>query len=329
MDDWTRTKNALTDPVVACTRLGLLKGSRRIRSGLNVHCPGGHSSGNTPSLSVWLGADGTIQCNCHACEIQGSLIDLVAACYHVPPRSRDALVAAASIAGIELTTPGKPPPPPIKRTTPTVQQETRTYMPDADLHWSRFSRVDQDEACMDYLTSRGLSPLYAAQNDLLRRFRPDPSIRWDWVRNDASEAVRWQESGHLLAARVYDARGTAKGIRGWRVTDYPARKRTPASGYLTAGLVLADEKALRVLRGGRSPVRLVITEGEPDFVTACQRWGYATLGIYSGSWTQEIADRIPAGSTVVIATDPDDAGEKYATSITETFGSRCQIRRLK
>jgi hypothetical protein len=59
--------------------------------------------------------------------------------------------------------------------------------------------------------------------------------------------------------------------------------------------------------------RVVITEGEPDFLTWATRGeiprNLAVLGVGgAGQWTEAFADRIPDDSSVIIRTDPDDTG---------------------
>jgi DNA primase len=46
---------------------------------------------------------------------------------------------------------------------------------------------------------------------------------------------------------------------------------------------------------------------------------WCVLGIVSGSWTDELAQRVPAGTRVLIRTDADAAGDKYARRIAETL----------
>jgi ABC-type ATPase involved in cell division len=50
--------------------------------------------------------------------------------------------------------------------------------------------------------------------------------------------------------------------------------------------------------------------------------------VISGSWNQAIADRIPDGSTVVIATHDDDAGDRYENKIIETLTGRVTLLRI-
>jgi hypothetical protein len=105
---------------------------------------------------------------------------------------------------------------------------------------------------------------------------------------------------------------------------------------------MADALALEVLRTGArpewiaEPLRVVIAEGEPDFLTWATMHAlksptpaYAVLGVIAGSWGDAIAARIPNGSRVIIRTDHDEAGEKYATDIIRTLARRCTVLRSK
>jgi hypothetical protein len=76
--------------------------------------------------------------------------------------------------------------------------------------------------------------------------------------------------------------------------------------------------------------QVVICEGEPDFLT----WAthepiprtVAVLGIGgAGQWSDEIADRIPDDSTVVLRTHRDDAGDAYALEIAASLRGRCNV----
>jgi hypothetical protein len=107
-------------------------------------------------------------------------------------------------------------------------------------------------------------------------------------------------------------------------------------------LVMADALALDVLRSGarpdwlEPPLRIVIAEGEPDWLTWSIRRAfgsptpaYGVLGIVVGSWSEELAARIPDGSRVTIRTDHDEPGEKYAVEIASTLAHRCKVLRSK
>jgi len=49
----------------------------------------------------------------------------------------------------------------------------------------------------------------------------------------------------------------------------------------------------------------------------------------SGSWSAAIAARIPNGSHVVIATDNDAAGDKYAEIIAASLSGRVYLERRR
>jgi hypothetical protein len=142
----------------------------------------------------------------------------------------------------------------------------------------------------------------------------------------------WQQTGHLLIVPVYDHAGRMRLVRGWRWQDDDSPKRLAAWGLSVKGLVMAAGRGLEMLRGELpewyvSP-EVVIEEGEPDTLAATVRWpDRCVLGIAPGCWCQELAGRIPGGSSVVIRTDPDEAGNRYAEQIGETLKGRCRIER--
>lgn len=144
---------------------------------------------------------------------------------------------------------------------------------------------------------------------------------------------RWSDTGHRLILPLVDAHGITRSVIARLTNSSPNQPKSVApTGFSRRGLVLANELGREVLTTGTrpatrpDPLRVVITEGEIDFLTAaCEEpedTGPMVLGIASGSWTTEIAARIPNSSRVTIATDNDDAGEKYAAKIVETFEGR-------
>jgi hypothetical protein len=76
-----------------------------------------------------------------------------------------------------------------------------------------------------------------------------------------------------------------------------------------------------------------VAEGEPDFLTWATRFSDAdeaapaVLGVVSGSWTTCIADRMPDGARMIVRTDHDEPGEKYAHTIQMTLRGRCTVLR--
>lgn len=203
--------------------------------------------------------------------------------------------------------------------------------------WDLSRPVTHDDEVASWLIARGLDPVAVELWDLCRALPRDAQLpRWAWTR----EGGTWGHSGHRLLVRARNAAGTCIALRARavRVGAKPAKSLAP-SGAKAAGLVLACPLAVQVL-AGRAPSwwvspSFVIAEGEPDFLTwaarqsdTCEQ-GPAVLGVESGSWTQEIADRIPDGARVVIRTHADKAGEDYAQRIGLTLAGRCEVLRLR
>src|SRR5262249_38341057 len=80
-------------------------------------------------------------------------------------------------------------------------------------------------------------------------------------------------------------------------------------------------------------VGLVVVEGEPDWWTWATRWGEAhdlapaVLGLVSGSWTEEIAARVPDGTSVVVRTHADRPGGGYAERVVRSPEGRGNVLR--
>ena len=80
---------------------------------------------------------------------------------------------------------------------------------------------------------------------------------------------------------------------------------------------------------------VVIAEGEMDHLVwsihaeRCCDAPIAVFGVSAGSWSQDIANRIPARTPVVVRTHHDASGDKYANTIFETLPTRCDVRRSR
>jgi hypothetical protein len=103
-------------------------------------------------------------------------------------------------------------------------------------------------------------------------------------------------------------------------------KAVSSKGYEVLGLVMANAAARVLLRGQRH-VRLRIVQGVPDFLTAAAL-AQPVLGIVAGSWTAELAARVPEGTPVEIATHADAAGERYAAAIRGSLPQTCVVTEL-
>lgn len=89
-------------------------------------------------------------------------------------------------------------------------------------------------------------------------------------------------------------------------------------GYTARGLCMVNAAARTAMRI-KSPHRtFIVREGERDFLLDASR-GHAVIGIRSGSWSTEWAAALPPAAHLEIATDHDEAGEKYARHIVRTL----------
>lgn len=208
--------------------------------------------------------------------------------------------------------------------------------------------VVADREAYAALEQRGLSPEAVTDLDLARVIAPGAQLpRWARYRGrhraeSHPQGLPWPELGYRLVLPVYDAKGAMRSVRAWRVG--PAKheddpKRLPPALCRADGLLLANAEARAMLERGHDPgakhelARLIVCEGEPDFLTIATRYHDAleahpaVLGLVSGSWTAEVASRVPCGS-VVVATHHDEAGDRYARLVLESLKARCQVRRV-
>jgi hypothetical protein len=328
---------ALTDAKALCERLGLLAGHgtwQRQAGGVIVRCPW-HDERH-PSCSVRRASDGTIACKCHSCGATGDALSLVAAVRGLSMRSqfRDVLAEAAEVAGLyavvdELrrgTAPVERPMP-----TPPPPAPERDYPPQAavDAIWGAcVSPADVPEVAA-HMAARGLDPELLWAHSLVGALASDAGLPG---LGGAYKGLSWWGTGHRAIVPMRDVLGRIRSLRAWRVTDGDSPKRLPPGGYRATGLVMADDLAQAMLAGTWAPTRVLIVEGEPDWcVWATRKLSVPTaiLGIVSGSWNRDFAARVPTGATVVIRTDLDDAGERYAKEIAATLHGRCFVKRAK
>lgn len=164
----------------------------------------------------------------------------------------------------------------------------------------------------------------------------------------------WTESGHRLLVGLYDARGELVSVQARSIlADVPKGEKagnpapvldeaaTRAAGaevwtrFQLGGAVMADARGLALLRGSFPiPREVWIAEGVPDFLTLGVRWpdaatAPAVLGIVEGAWRPELAARIPQGARVVVVTDHDANGDRYAQGIAATLAGRRVARHVQ
>lgn len=333
-DHIDEVRRYLTDPDRLCRSLGLTKGSVKAAGGLKVLCPS-HSE-RTPSCSVTTGPDGTVRVKCFGCDLAGDGFVLVAAVLGLDYRRdfTEVLASTAELVGLQdgadeirygrPAAEGRPLPEP-----PTAQPE-KVYPPKVQVLvlWNDAGFTNEDPEASRVLVERMIDPDVVTVRDLARVIRVDQVLpRWARYRGGAEESNSWLDTGHRLLLPVYDSEGIQQSVRAWRIRSGDTPKRLPPSGHKANGLVLANHLAVGILQGNREPQRIIISEGESDYLTWAARASVAVIGIYSGSWSAELAKRIPLGSDVIVRTDLDEAGERYAKQIISTLMGRCELRR--
>lgn len=324
----------IADPRALCEALGLADGAQRQGGGLLVRCPA-HAD-RTPSCSVRRGADGTVAVRCFGCDFSGDALGLIAAVAGLEIR-RDfpAVVArAAELSGVVDGGRWVPPPRP---TTPP--EPPREYPPTGELAalWDACRPVTDDAEVAAWLRSRALDPADLEARDLARALSLGAQLP-RWARGAGQ---RWTEGGYRVLVPLFDEKGTMRSLRARRVTPGDPKNLTPL-GCKTGALVLADAPGRLLLSTGARPAwwaagttfRVLIVEGEPDFLTWAARFSEAdeiapsVLGIPgSGGWSEVIAGRIPDGTRVIVRTDADPSGDKYAAAIADMLAERCDVVR--
>ncbi len=213
-------------------------------------------------------------------------------------------------------------------TSPWVEEEPPAYLDPEELSalWGRLPRVGDVPAAVAYLEGRRIPANRVEDLDLARVLTDDEDDLPAWVTGSWARWTEQNQGAPLLVVPLVDPLGVPRGMLA-RTTapDAVNGKSRAVTGYQRRGLVMACPFARNLLANGRpswwskaSPLRVVVTEGETDFLTLATWWtgadehAPATLGVFGGSWSPELADRIPEGARVVCRTDDDEAGCKYA-----------------
>jgi hypothetical protein len=335
-DDAVRDiKRTLSNPIDVCERLGLLAGPgsfQRQGGGVIIRCPV-HDDRN-PSCSVQI-RGAVILWKCHSCQASGDVLTLIAAIHGLTMSGddfRQTLILGAELGSMHALVSDLESGERRERPAPVVRPELppepeREYPPreEVDAMWS--SGTPFGEAEIAWATSRGLDP--AQIGEMTRALPAEGALpRWASFRGKS-----WRETGHRVIVPVFDAAGDMRSVRAIRVVDGESPKRLPPGGHKAAGLVMACDVGLGMLRGTFAPPRVIVVEGEPDFLTAAtlpMPEVSARIGITSGSWTPDFAARVPLTAKVYVGTHDDPAGEKYAMAIAATLPSHTLLRwRLK
>jgi hypothetical protein len=276
-----------------------------------------------------------VRFKCFGCDASGDALSLIGQARGINPRVefKALLIEAAQIAGLlslaaELES-GKA----SERrefVAPTMPKEPERSYPNASELAGLLGAcrpVTKDPEISAHLEQRGIDPELVADESLAMALPVKASCpRWAGYQGSP-----WTETGHRLVLPVVGPSGGILSVRAWRVSEGDSPKRLPPGGCKASGLVLACPMTLAWLRGTWLPSRILIAEGEPDFLAAAlwrTRLPYARLGIVSGSWTAEFSQKCCAGLDVYLWSDKDAAGDRYASEVDRSVRARgCAVHR--
>ena len=333
-----RLAHPLNEPRALCAALGLgvERGDWSAQTnGLTVRCP----RHNGLSCSVTLGRDSTVRVRCFGCDFTGDALSLIAEVHGLHRNFRELIRVAGELTGHHGFAPergfARPKTLPVRR--PIAVQPERDYPPASELNdlLQLAGHVSDDAQAQNLLQTRGLNPEWIDDFHLARVLPANCALpRWARFKGRP-----WNETGHRLVLPVVDATGAVRSVRAWRIGESDAPKRLPPCGYRASGLVLACGSAQAMLagvvEGFPQPLRIVVTEGEPNFLTWATRFSDAdedaplVIGIFAGAWSSDFAARIPAGASVTIRTDHDLAGDRYADQVARGLSSHCTVLRSR
>lgn len=183
-----------------------------------------------------------------------------------------------------------------------------------------------------YLERRAIDPERIARADVARVMT---------TARDAPERLQGFKGAvglPCIVVALLDLDGTAVGMIGRSIRPDPPRTKSVSARGPRAGLPMLSPMAELAITGApladlgiRSfrDLTLIVSEGEVDFMTWVAREPDAcgTIGIVSGSWTEDLAGCIPSTCTVVVRTDPDPAGDRLAAAVHASLFDRCTVLR--
>jgi len=349
MAEWVERMRTVTVQAVAA-ELGVEATVRSNR--WSAPCPAcnaakRHTKSRDKRGAVGVRSDGS-GWRCFQCDEAGDALDFVA--WHVGggrfrelPEHRKLEVrgwcsAWLGLGGPSHVAPLRPSTPPLPAAEP---EPPPNYPPAGEVAalWAACVRVDAHADVSRWLYDRRIVAADVADRDLARALPPDVHPR------DLPAWARWWLPDHELVVQLVDAHGVVRSAVGRSLRPNPELKTAPpfvhgAPTFQKGGLVFACGLARQVLARGQPPewwpsdvqLQLYVTEGEKKWCmrsTVCgdsDEYAPAAIGVGSGSWTEEMAARIPDGSVVYVTTDHNEAGANYATKIVRSLCNRSAIQ---
>lgn len=235
--------------------------------------------------------------------------------------------------------------------SPAWENADTIYPPvgEVESFWGSCVRIDESSRAADYLAFRGITDLSLLVEHDACRALPSSSLLPAWA---SVGGRQWSDTHHLVVVPLYDWHGQMRSVLSRSVERTPVLKTAAATGYQRRGLVMAATHARQMLATGPSRgfhlherFKLSVWEGEIDYLRAVSLGFDAALdplpgeyrpsavrgcmGIFSGSFTRDIASRVPSQTHVVLATDDDEQGDAYAVKIQELLAQRVTYERFR
>ncbi len=288
-----------------------------------------HASRRDKRGAVGVGQRTPAGWRCHACGVTGDALHFVA--LHFAGRKLGELDAGERARVREWCVGyagGDRPDAPRPAAQPAAPLPPR-YAPADELRavWAAAVPVASSPAVAHWLREdRAIDPL-AVDARLARAIDPVDVDFPLWA--SFEDGRTYAGRGFRLLVPMFDHEGRVRSLIFRRCYSARGPKSVPPRGFDRVGLVMANAAAHAMLRGGTLDELLVIAEGEMDFLAWSTTTSAAVLGIVSGSWTLELAARIPNGARVLIATDHDAAGAQYAAKIITSLADRARAGRVR
>jgi len=343
---WERAREVSLGSVAAALGLTADKSGSAMRP-----CPvcgadaRGKSSGDRRGpVGIYKGADGRGRWRCYRCDAGGDSIALASAVVCRSAATKGLTPDQQRDLWDWFTGQGWAPArdgyakPPVARPVPvaaTPEPENKPPPPSAEVDelWERCGIVADDPEAAAYLASRKIDPVRVSDLDAARAL-PVSGALPSWA---GAAGRTWRETGNRIIVPLWDVNARMVSMVARNISrDCNGKVKSLAARGRRRGAIMACGLARQILAKGiepdwwpsSEPFRIVISEGEIDWLLWMAKFSDANetaparFGIVQGSWSAEIAARIPDKSTVIIRTDNDDVGDKYAARIVETFRGR-------
>ena len=219
-----------------------------------------------------------------------------------------------------------------RRRLPPSHPLNRPRAGEAARLWGQCVPVTADTEVVGWLRESDIDAQVTAALDLARALPRDIATP-PWARYGTSP---WNVDGYRLLLPMYSASGEmdalyARALRPLGESTV-TKKSCPVVTSLT-GLILANEVGRHLLRTGDWPDNsswrtVIIAGGAIDFLewsAAVQIQAAAVLGIVPGSWTDELAARIPDGCRVMVRAHSNPITGRYAHRVQAALHRRCEV----